>query len=1844
MPLIPTRSGQSVFIQDPVEARNRFQEEWGQPSPAPEPKPEPVAKEPKKEVGGIEKFLRQTPAGLYMQGMEKLGETLGKIPIPFTEGVTVGEEVPRVAAEAARKVVADPVALAEQVSATTEGAVPAGLLGGPMTTGSVEADKERELKQAKNAEAAREALQKTGRDVEGFSYGIKPHTPIVGPLLSSDSDFVKENIKPKTPLGEFAAAVGSALLFDKGVSKLVNGPSVTGKTIQTADKLVDIWKTKDIQAGLRVVGTYLVKDVLPESVQDAMFFMPPPPAAIAKKLDDNQKRLTPEERILGAEAIRAETDEEFNYYFEQLKNVGYGAAALTVLRGSLYWANRYLNGINKGLPSSEADELATKAATPVAAADLQAEGTRVAVDTINQKLGKINSELYKRIDQNIGEITFAARNGAETALQRRSDIADDLTRVQGELNEIPDVGVDLIVAQTQLDDLQKSLAVKTPDDVAKKRVALEKRLETYQRQIAKNPDWPKQKTGTTLNRTKVRKAEQGLAKLDELELQQAKVAELEAAQLEFLSKVEELNAVVSEGEAGFLGFRNALNDARTLINGLDELNAQRVQYLESLNSIKFQENRLDEIDTDYSLKNSFGQAYGELKDLLNAAESASASNNLNDEFVRSFVDRVEEIHNKIIDAGGVAPIDIELPPGVTPEVVEQAAKQLAPRKQAPVVNTVPVTKTDGGEIVVDTDTIGARRAVTQATPNSNTEVPPQKIIEDNLEDLQLSQDPSKTFEDLQNFEKAYEDVWAEHRRVFEKTGSEIAAARATALRNTNANKYTQSFSNSAAVKAVFDAADRSKILPSQYGVAIRQLSSFLGNNSYLRQVAAFTESAEFGKDIQRNLHKVMVPAATLDSNAAATLKAADDLRKIMGGTEIEGLDRVTALSRFALEFETFTTNAKALNETMYGIGNALRLFAEKNRLLFDRADPGMLFGEFNLQLQALGDTNEFAEQLAKNSEAAKVELENRLGELFKKVREGGELGDDEITGFENLVEQVYATRGDLDKLNGLEMTADAVLANIQVNAPLSNLGTVASIPIQGVTETYLELSGQALSGTITGKAAKFLGKSEYAKGSLDEARIATDTILQTREVLGEALEATFNRFVYGKSITDPLQASQSAYEIRRTGGLRREEAIAQDLAATSLKVPFFDHVIKKDDTKLFDAINHARVFTKVFHDYFMPGEAWEKRSNMGKFLGLTTSGIRSMGLGKKSYYPGGENVNMTLFTQLSATADEFTTALFANAHARALVIKEVDDKIAAGVIKRSDRAEEISKGINKQMSDMYQPVKVGFDQKTIGYAVRDNQILNLTRAVNLTEELTGPLAGVAESVNAFRNAKSPLLRAFGRDIFPFLTSPINGIKRAVMISYGGEIAHAGYDTVAMGLKALPDDVVNLLPPKWKEGISNFESKYFSADPKVRNRAQGALALSMGINSLAWFILRDGNQDIAGGLENTYRETEGVRDPYTWKIGDWYLPYRYLPLLGNTIAFHANIRDLQQFAPNKDFSGLIALANASIANAVLETPAIAGFDRVIKALTSANQGDITRMQKLIAESIAKVGDPYLNLRKQVIQGFDPRKPASPTTRYIEKGFYERGKLGTVDGKDSLHAAIDGAFGVFGSSTEYSGVGLLADAVASYFQGDQELRQRSRKALWYGTPGETINARHAGKWYPLQAVLGRYWPFPDKLAEDPVAKEMVYNLISPPKTNLYHSDGVGINPTVLNDFNHFLNSEFQYYDPIEDKEYVGIHSYLKDFVTSKFYTQYPSVDSPFKQTVVPAGPLAFPSNVTDANWDRESNTRKAILQKEVDKLKEIAKEQFLLGNLPNQRYKAPAEMKALVLQNRQTKGLR
>jgi hypothetical protein len=1740
----------------------------------------------------------------------------------------------------------------------------AALSGGPMGVGDIgsqiEMNPQLQQQRMKQQQAATEALVKTGKDPEGFSYGIRPNTPIVGPVLSEDSAFVQKTLKPKTAIGQLAASVSAAIAFDLGASKLAfKAPSMVGKTIEFGDKFVDIWKAKDTKKGVQMLTQYLVKDVAPNALQDAMYFMPPAPAAMQKKLKEIRELQTPEERIAAAQVLRATSPEEFNYAYEQLKNVAGGAVALTGVRGTFWAANRFLSKATSGVPVEKALDEAADEAVPIVQASVLRDGPVKANDLREERLGTVQAEMYRKIEQNTVEISKLGRGGAEAVLTKRQELLPKIQQIQQELDALPDVAPQRATVDAQIAALESDLKVSTPEQLVAKQVMLEDRLASYEQAIARDPQWASKSTGAgkkaSKNSTKLRMVTEAAQRIQQLEALKLQRDELVGADLTVTAKTAEITKLAIENEQATIGFRNAVNDARILVDAINKLDIERMQLLESRNSQLFQMNRLDEIDRDYSIKDAYGEAYGELKDLLNAAEAVLATNNLNDDFMRLFVERTDQIQNKIIDNGGLAPITPEFPGGVAPEAPvgaaeapeagQQAIDQSVqiPKTPSPIQNVVPLTKTDEGEIRIDTDALAERQAVT-APPADDVAYSPKQIIDENNKDLGVNQNPTESQETLDDYLKGLDAVMDKQRQLIYSDAADgtYLAEDATKIYSTNARKYTSSMENAQLLKAAVDRLDaRKKILPEQYGIAIRKLATLLGEEegSSLRKIALLTESAEFGKYIQNNSNKIIVPVGVIDDITISTMRSIRNIREITRGGEVGGLTREGAYANFADNYKELMAGTRALSELFYGVGNALRLFDKRNRLGFSTTDPKELFSRFNEELATLGDSTEFADSLSKAAQGAAEEMDQTIGQFFKKVKNGEDLTPEELDGLENLVEKVYQSQGDLEKLKELELTGDAVLARLQTGSPLSNPAMIASIPIQGLPETAMQLMGMTVSNGLTGTAAKFLGKTAVAKESFQEAKWATDVLLQTRFVIGDALDATYNRFVYGKAITDPAAAAQSAYEINNTTSLRREEAIAQDLSATSIKTPFFNYVLERsgEDDKIFDVLNKGRVMTKVFHDYFMPGEAWSKRSNLGKGIGLTTTALRGMGVGAKSYYPGGENVNLTIFNQLSATADELSTALFANASVRARVVNEVDEQIAAKMIDPADRAKVITEKLKKEASEMYKPIKAGFDQKTIGYSVMDNQMLELTRAVNLTEELTGPGGDVVAMINKLRESKHGPLRFFARDIFPIITSPINGIKRAVMIAYGGEIAQAGTDVVrATGssiVKGLPEQVANLIPPKFRQEVIDFESKYMSSDVKVRSKAQGALALSVGINSLAWFLLRDGNQDIAGGLENTYREAEGAVEPYTWNIGGMSVPYRYLPVIGNTLAFHSTIRDLQEFAPGKDTSGLVALATASLANTILETPSIAGFDRLIAALKSASTGDVSRLKRMLSESVAKAGDPYLNLRKVATESVDPRKPASPVNRFTGDAgkFYQRGKLGEkgVTISDLQNSIVDTAFGAFGVANEYTGVGVIADALVSVITQDPEYRTSSRKALWYGKPNEAVSARHAGIWQPFKAVLGRYWVFPDKL-EDPVAKEMVYNLISPPRNTLFHSDGVGINDTVLNDFNHFLNKEFEFYDPISQKNFKGAYGYLKKLVTSKAYTQYPGVDSPFKM-----GPFGL---VQDADWNREDNMRRVIFKSEVDKLIGIAKEQFLMGELPGQQYKAPPEMKQMILNNR------
>ena len=1868
MPYVPLPNGETVFIEDPKEADQKYAEAWGVEVAKPSQLTTQVAAEDqqqqqqagqRKPQGALDYLFSQTTAGT----LQDTGKLYGEV---------------------RRKAINDPIATLQKIGAATQGIdLGAALAGGPQMAGGLTPSLEDpEIFQARqrNAVEAIDALQKTGKKPDGFSYGVAPDVPIVGPLLSEEGEIGKQ-LKPDNWVGELVTSIGAALQFDKGVNALIGGaPGLTTMSAPTKfPNLKAIFNKDDTTAGVAEAVKYVIKDVLPDTVQDAMFFAPSTSAALTRELEKVQKIESEEERIALIKILSADSDNDFNYAFEQGKAALAGASIIVggraLFEGILKAGNKFLKRLAKGEAPDEALANAAKEAEPQTTEALERAALQKAYDDREARLGELYTQMNRRIEDTTSSVAYQGRENAEVFIKNQAEFEPELQRLMKEADETPDVGEELLQAQKRVQDLEASAGVSNPQQLQDKLTMLTKRIESYDQAIRKDPDWLKKSTGTgkgrTKNNTKYRKAEEALMRLIELDDAALRFNELNTQQQARQSAFARLDEALGKKDEMTLGFRNALRDARVFLNSIDQLNKERIQLLKARNDQFRLENRLNDINVDFEYPGAIGEVYSELQDLINGAEAAERIGSLGEDYMRQFVARIDEIENKLIDNGGLAPAVPEFPeitprPGETEEVfaarkaeAEAVAAQTKteglgkiPETPAPVQTPVQVTKTETGDLAVDTNALAARRAA-EAPTVSPQNVPVKTQIELTNKDLKRRLDPGQTEAAAKQF---VDDITAGIKKSQEllKAGDVDAAIEQTRIFGTNAIRYATRFDNSLVLTRAAEAINREILVPQQYAIAIKKLLQMTGPNKGLNRIAEYIASGKAAQADIENFNTVMTTTAMIDYSAGQALTHSRDLLKVLEGKGPAGLDRTTALANFADAYEELQAGMAAIEKIFYAAGNKLRLLDRRNRLAF--GEPAEILSAYNQELAKLGKPEEFAELISKATKRSKDEMDMTIGALMNKVKNGDDLTAEEIDGLQRLAATVADSGGNPEILKNLEVTQDAVLARIQINSPLSNPALLPTIPadamVNGLTETVL----RATTGYINGGFYKFVkGNTDVADEYFRQAALNFNTLKQMQFVMGEALETTVNRFIYGRAITDYNQSVDKAFDIRRTGGIRREEAINQDLAAQKLNIPFVNYVIERaeGDDKLFDTLNKARVLTKVFHDYFIPGEAWEKRGLMGKYvMGGTTTALRGMGFGKKSYYPGGENVNLSLFTQLTATGDEFSTALFANSHVRARYAAEVAEEISNGTLAKDvDVAEEITRRVKERSTERFRPIKTGFDQKVIGYAVLDDQILELTNAINLTEELTGPVSSAVEGmVNKVRQAQDPRVAAFGRHIFPFLVSPVNGIKRAVRLAYGGEIAQAGFDVIrasaSTAAKQMPERMVQQLNEmtggNFTKKIVDFESKYLSSDPKVRIKAQGALAISVGIQGLAFGLVMNGDQDISGGLENSYREAQGGREPYTWKIGGVDYPYRFLPIIGQAIAFQANLRDMQQFGTSSD-GGETALAIAAVASQILEVPAFAGFEQVVKALTSAATGNVSRIQRMLGDSVSKSGDPYLNLRKVIVESFDPRKPASPSTRFIP--FTERyRKTGKLENKDlSLgetvtnygQAATNMVFGSLGSSLEYGPAGLLAEVMASIAEGDPEIRTGSRKAIWYGKPGATVNTNHAGVWRPFQAVLGRYWAFPNEMV-DPVSKEMVENLIKPPSPTLFQSDGFTIDDTMLNNFNHFLNSELEYYDPVSDKTYKGAHSYLTQLVTSNLYKSFPAVDSPFKQSSYYL--LGAPIASKETDWDRSNNARRAFLQQEVRKLITEAKQQFLMGELEGQRYKAPENFKQAVLQAR------
>jgi hypothetical protein len=1187
---------------------------------------------------------------------------------------------------------------------------------------------------------------------------------------------------------------------------------------------------------------------------------------------------------------------------------------------------------------------------------------------------------------------------------------------------------------------------------------------------------------------------------------------------------------------------------------------------------------------------------------------------------------------------------------------------LIPPRKNEITNEVPLTP----EGKIDSDAIALNRSAKANPELGQAKVPvPQATKAINKDNNFLKK--VETDDDVRKLGRAIADQVVEMQRLAADGALNEKSFAGTKWFNTDTLKYVADLDEAAVAKYAVD-------VLGERGINIGR-HALLSSVQMLKKLAEFPEAiddvlgegSKYADDVKAGLPWVIVTTSMVENNSKALLKTSRILQDIRNGKpSIGGYTEETALLNFKNSYITMMANIKVVSNLFEGFGNGLRLMRRDNRLAFEAGRPELSVQAFADMTRKWNDTDKFVSELASTTRTATAEVEAAFDDFIKLAESGEEITDEAWRGIDNLVTRVHEAQGDLTKLKELEVTGQRVIRTIQSGGMISSPMTISSIPPMSLGELFIKQSGLTASSWINLAVERFV-RNATGDEWVDAMRQAKQNTLIWKNyaaTLGEAYEASKSRFLYGRSISDPGVFNKAA-EIEGRGVLA-EQQIMDDLRATQIKIPFTDVVLNKADfekTEAFEALNNLRVSLKVFHDYSVAGEAWEKRGWAAKWLlAPTVSAARKLPglnqLGTKSFYANGEMVNMTAPFQFAALGDEFTTAWHSNAAIKTKIEIDIDERIVAGTLAEADRADELKKLFNKGNQDFYAPVTAGLDNETIGHQIIDNQldnVIDMTREVNRTEKLTGPFAAAGDWINAARyhegRGYSPYLQLFSNTMAGVVTSPLNSIKWGLRYGLGTDIWHAAGDTAVLGVKSLADHLPEELQKRitqnhqWVQGLQNFESKYFSKDLNVRTKAQGALAVAVGMHSMAYMQLNDPNLEITGGLENTYRSEQGQVGLYTMKIdmpwGSFRLPYRWIPVYGSILAMQATMRDIDEFGIQQGEGGfdLFGAIAGSTANYIMETPGLVMFDRMFKALEGAARRDTTQLTQVLGQAVAGIGEPYFQFRKFMTEGFNPEKPSNLGAKFQTNEFW----LNNPEAPDNpIWATIRAGAGSIGTvaahSYEYNVLGFLTDEINNIIQGHPE--GRNRRALWYGKPGENIEVRNAGRWNALRAIFGRYMPFPNDL--DSVGTEMVNNLIQPPRADLYSGKdyGVrGVNKKVLNDFNHFLNEEFTYYDAKTGRTYVGINAALKDFIESDYYQSLPSLSSPYASSgykILPG--LTLPYAHTPPNWDRKNNTRRSYLASYVRVLINKAKEDFMMGDYDGQQYMAPTALKEAVLKHR------
>ena len=1720
-------------------------------------------------------------------------------------------------------------------------------------------------------------IKQYGR-VDGQPLGWRQHW-VGGSFLSKDSDFFKKN-RPQSEITDLGAqivgVVGLTGAIRKGLSLLGSGRASSTfnamKGIPVKGKPLKIpfapnWASAQADKVLTNAAFFL-RASAPEFGEELLLWPPEIPELSTGYEEQLEiwKKADPKTKLDLKRAFLSENLTEYNYHKAQVQQALLGGSIV----GGAKWSWNILSNvmdvgwtafknIKLGTKASDAWQAAYKKFKPEIEKNIEGGANEAIQLELNLNVGKTTTALNDSVGKVVPEISSEARESAESFLVKTKDALDTQAELSKDINidsvSIPEQRKTLVA---ELKELKKKLKVSSQSSIIAKTKLLDQRATAYRAAQKKDPNWllsGKPSRGEAPNQRRLRILNNAIENMKRLEEVEIKLEELEVKELEFLAN----NSAYRNAQSQQLG---AANDFQKFITQKKDEITTQADLLEARNkATEMDDNnrvRLGEVvepDDTAPIAVEFIQ---EINDLLDEAQEAINNGQVTPEFLTDWVRRFEELNVKAVEEGvSAAPIKA---------VGSQPASDegLLGPKTSPTEIPVPVDK-DG---LVDDVSINQGMSLADSIPYNVS-----KKADNLRRDLREALGTNKLAKGKEQLNQIGDDVdklidkLKEAVEYDKKHGTDTYAQNLALFRETNASIYTPDMSDQALLKVVHD---RMKINEKVDGIlakALLELGQFVDDPHGAAQISFLVKEGMINRQNVKRLSTIPMQLAFLESNTINAMSALKRFNEVnTGGSTETTIESAAALA--LSEIDLLMRAVRAIEPLAQYLGTGLGLFRRKLRIKFPtreavleklkelrpeerigdayaKARWELLTTEWNTTIADLPNPEELLDQMSHTAKTASQRFENTMGNTLKKLKNGEAISGEEFAEAMSVMDAVYKSGGNWDNLKLIDKTWSGVMNQMITSGTLSNpSGPLGIVQAGFATAIPSHISGYVV-GHITSKLARFAGKEALEEGIGKRATLQSKWLQSYIYGFLNSWDGFSKKMLFPEAHPD---------YVKRSISLLNQQAKLDDLGATKVEIrtPMGKWALNKADferEEIFNLINYGRVWSKSMHDNYISGADWEKLPPLIKGwrlpgskegsrrvlpgLGFPIQYAREAGFGKTPYYAKGEEQSMTGVLKSLSFADSFVTEVMANAHAAAVVKAQLAEEIAEGIIKKEDYKKELIKRLNKETSDMWEPITAGVDQKTVGYELRDKQFKHFKDYVNLTEEITGgPMADMKSAIDTLKNSDNPYLSAFATQLMPVTTSAFNWLKRMTSIISGFEAVRGGVDLTRLGGKVAKEKVAQNLPteiveeirrmsPKgaaWLEQTKEFESLYLSEDITIRERAQQALGMSVAFHMGVWAMVNGIGSfegfEITGPMTHTYKEASGLKKPFHIRIDVPFMdfpgvdameiPYLYLGPLGAVMALHTTARDLKQFGNTEATGDIIMLGIAAQARQMMEIPVFTGPDKYTDAIVKAADGNFAPLQRLLAETVSKVGNPTLGYNKwltRILTG--GAKQSSPLESKFSAKYYKKGSPANLG-----WGAVDTIIGTGGYLFEDNAVGPIVNAISSVIADDPTIWQASRRAMPFGKPGELITWSDQPRLgMAIEAVTGRSFPIKSRAEDDPVNQARLDNLIPPIDRNLFMSknDGeIALSDGMVNELNHFLNEDALILSPVTGKTHVGIYSYILELVNSPEYKQLSGADvvNPYKT----------------GNWDRKNSVRADYIKSMIRQAINVVKWQWVDGS--------------------------